>query len=108
MLTFSSSHTFPALGWTVSSIGTLNYDLALFLSNLLSPVVFDDYSCKGTFSFFSQIKNANFSGKRLVSYDVTGLATNIAVQETFNRAIKKNFKKNFSFLLHPQTHQTLR
>ena len=31
----------------------------------------NDYSCKDTFSFVSQIKNANLSKKFLVSYDVT-------------------------------------
>ena len=33
-----------------------------FLCDLLSPVVPDYYSCKDTFSFASQIKNANLSG----------------------------------------------
>ena len=65
---FSSSDTFPKLRPIVSSIGTLNYDLARFLGDLLSLVVPDDYSCKYTFSFVSQIKNANLSGKYLVSY----------------------------------------
>ena len=44
---------------------------------LLSPLVPNDYSCKDTFSFVSQIKNANLSRKFLVSYDVTSLFTNI-------------------------------
>ena len=61
----------------VSSIGTFNYDLACFLCDLLSPLVPDDYSCKDTFSFVSQIKNANLSKKVLVSYDVTSLFLNI-------------------------------
>ena len=65
---FSSSDTFPKLRPIVSSIGTFNYDIARFLGDLLSPVVPDDYSCKYTFSFISQIKNANLSGKYLVSY----------------------------------------
>ena len=34
-----------------------------------------------TFSFVSQIKNANLSKKFLVSYDVTSLFTNIPLQE---------------------------
>ena len=70
---FSSSDTFSKLSPIVSSIGTFNCDLARFLCDLLSPIVSDDYSCKDTFSFVSQIKNANLSGKFLVSYDVTGL-----------------------------------
>ena len=65
MQKFSSSETFPKLRPIVSSIGTFNYNLARFLCDLLSPLVPDDYSYKGIFSFVSQIKNANLSGKFL-------------------------------------------
>ena len=44
---FSSIDLFPKLGRIVS--GTLNYKLASFLCNLLSPLVPNDYSCKDTF-----------------------------------------------------------
>ena len=57
MLKFSSSDMFSKLRAIVSSISTFNYDPARFLCNLLAPVVPDDCSCKGTFSFFSQINN---------------------------------------------------
>ena len=67
----SSSDSFPKLCPIVSSIGTFNYSLAHFLCDLLSPLVPNDYSCKNTFSFVSQIKNANLSKKFLVSYNVT-------------------------------------
>ena len=66
---FSSSDSFPKFCPIVSSIGTLNYNLARFLCDLLSPLVPNDYSCKDTFSFVSQIKNANLSRKFLVSCD---------------------------------------
>ena len=56
---FSSSDSFPKLRPIVLSIGTFNYNLASFLCDLLSPLVANDYSCKDTFSFVSQIKNAN-------------------------------------------------
>ena len=79
---FSSSDSFPKLRPIVSSIGTFNYNLARFLCDLLSPLVPNDYSCKDTFSFVSQIKNANISKNFLVSYDVTSLFTNISLQET--------------------------
>ena len=62
---FSSSDSFPKLPLIVSSIGTFNYNLARFLCDLLSPLVLNDYSCKDTFSFVSQIKNANLSKKTL-------------------------------------------
>ena len=74
---FSSSDSFPKLRLIVSSLGTFNYNLARFLCDLLSLLVPNDYSCKDTFSFVSQIKNANLSKKFLVSYDATSLFTNI-------------------------------
>ena len=58
---FSSSDSFPKLRPIASSIGTFNYNLAHFLCDLLSPLVPNDYSCRYTFSFVSQIKNANLS-----------------------------------------------
>ena len=113
---FSSSDSFPKLRLILSSKGTFNYNLAHFLCHLLSPLVPDDYSCKGTFSFVSHIMNANLSQIFLVSYDATSLFTNIPLLETIHIAInlifnhnpnlkitrKKTFK-NFSFSLH-QTH----
>ena len=91
---FSSSDSFPKLHPIVSSIGTFNYNLARFLCDLLSPLVPNDYSCKDTFSFVSQIKNANLSKKFLVSYDVTSLFTNISLQETIDIAINLIFNHN--------------
>ena len=74
---FSSSDSFPKLRPIVSSIGTFNYNLFNHNYNYnLSPLVPNDYSCKDTFSFVSQIKNANLSRKVLVSYNVTSLFSN--------------------------------
>ena len=84
---FSSSDSFPKLCPIVSSTGTFNYNLAHFLYDLLSPLVRNDYSCKDTFPFVSQIKNANLSKAFLVFYDVTSLFTNIPLQETIDIAI---------------------
>ena len=91
---FSSSDSFPKLRLIVSSIGTFNYNLARFLCDLLSPLVPNDYSCKDTFSFVSQIKNANLSKKFLVFYHVTSLFTNIPLQETIDIAINLIFNPN--------------
>ena len=116
MYKFSSSDSFPKLRPIVPSIGTFNYNLARFLCDLCSPLVPHDYSCKDTFTFVSQIKNANLSKKFLVSYDVTSLFTSIPLQETMDIAInlifshnpnlnitKKNLKKLFLFAT-SQTH----
>ena len=88
---FSSSYSSPKLRPIISSIGTVNYNLARFLCDLLSPLVLNNYSCKDTFSFVSQIKNANLSKKFLISYDVTSLFTNISLQETIDIAIRLIF-----------------
>ena len=70
---FSSNDSFPNLRSIVSSIVTFNYNLARFPCDLFSPLVPNDYSCKDTFPFVSQIKNANLSKKILLSYGVTSL-----------------------------------
>ena len=94
MQKFFSSDSFPKLLPIVSSIGTFNYNLALSLCDLLSPLVPNDYSCKDTFSFVSQIKNAKLSKTFLVSYDVTSLFTNILLQATIDIAINLIFNDN--------------
>ena len=94
MRKFSSSDLFPKLCPIVLSISTFNYNLARFLCDLLSPLVPNNYSCKDTFSFVSQIKNANLSKIFLVSYNVTSLFTNIPLQETIDIAINLIFNHN--------------
>ena len=91
---FSSSGSFPKLRPILSSIGTFNYSLARFLRDLLSPLVPNNYCCKDTFSFVSQIKNANSSRKLLVSYDMTSLFINIPLEETIDIAINLIFSYN--------------
>ena len=91
---FSSSNTFPKLCPIVSTIGTFKYDLARFLCDPLSPVVPDDYSCKDTISFVSQIKDGNLSGKFLVFYNISSLFTNIPLQGTMDIAINLIFNHN--------------
>ena len=68
---FSSSDESPKLSPIVTSIGIFNYNIVHFLCDLLSHLVPNDYSCKNTFSFVSQIKKANLSKMFLVFYDVT-------------------------------------
>ena len=65
-----------------------------------ASVIYYDDTCRDTFSFVSQIKNAIFSRKFFVSYDVTSFSTNISLQETIDivrddiESIKSNFIKN--------------
>ena len=91
---FSASDSFPKLRPIVSSIGTFDYILARFLCDLLSHLIPNDYSCKDTFSFVSQIKNANLSKQFIVSCDVSSLLTTIPLQETFDIAINLIFNYN--------------
>ena len=91
---FSSSDSFPKLRPILSLIGTFNYNMAHFLCNALSPLVPNDYSCKDTFSFVSQIKNSNLSKTFLLSYDLTSLFTNIPFQETIDIVINLIFNYN--------------
>ena len=88
---FSSNDLFPKLRPIVSSISTFNYNLAGFLCDLLSSLVLNDYPCKDSFTFVSQIKNANLSNKGFVSYDVITLFTNIPLQEIIDWAINLIF-----------------
>ena len=90
---FSSSDTFPKLLPIVSSIGTFNYNLSCLLCDLLLLVP-NDYSFKDTFSFVSQIKNANLCRKCIVSYDVTRIFANSPLQETIDIAINLIFNHN--------------
>ena len=53
---FSSSDSFPKPRLIVSFIGTFNNNLARFLYDLLSPLVPNDYSCKGTFLLFHKLR----------------------------------------------------
>ena len=78
---FFSSDSFPKLPPIVSSIGTFNYNPARLLCDLFSRLVPNDYCCKYTFSFTSQIKKANLSKKVLVFYNVTSFFINIPLQE---------------------------
>ena len=93
---FFSSDSFSKLCPIVSSIGTFNYNLTRFLCDLLSPLVPNDYSCKDTFSFVSQTKNASLSKKSFVSYNVTSLLNNVPFQETIDIAVNAIFNYNLN------------
>ena len=103
---FSSSDLFLKLRPIVSSIDSFNYNLARFLCDVLSPLAPNDYSCKDTFSFLSQIKNANLSKKNFISYDVTSPFTNTPFQETINIAINLIFNHDLNLNMTKKTLKT--
>ena len=86
---FSFSISFPKLRLIVLSIGTFNYNPLLSSFTLTS-------SSNETFSFVSQIKNANLSKNVLVSYDATSLFTNIPLQGSIDIAINLIFNHNLN------------
>ena len=90
----SSSDSFLKHCPIVSYLGNLNYNLARFFCDLLSPLVPDDYFCKDTLSFIYEFKNVNLSCKFLVTYDVASLFTNIPLQETTDIAVNLIFNHN--------------
>ena len=94
MHNFSSSEPFPKIRPIVSSIDVFNYNFAHFLCDLLSSLVFNDYSCKHNFSFVSQIENTDLSKKNFVFYDVTSPFTNIPLHETIDIAVNLIFNQN--------------
>ena len=53
---FSASDSFPKLRPIISSIDTLNYNLARFHCNLLSPLVPNDYFAKILFLLFLKLR----------------------------------------------------
>ena len=116
MHTFSSSDSFPKLCPIFSPISSFINNVARFLYDPLPLIVPNNYSCKDTFPFVSQTKNANLSRKCLVYFSVTTSFTNIPPQETIDTAInlifnhilnlkitRREFKKLFPFAS-SQTH----
>ena len=80
---FSSSDSFPKLCPIVSLIGTFNYKVACFLCDLLSSLFPNNFSYKDTFSFVSQIKNANLFKRFLFFF----FFQNISCFLRFNQSI---------------------
>ena len=72
----------PAFRPIVSSIGTYNCQLAIFLGKLLDDIILNHHSAKDTFSLVEELKTVSVTKKYMVSYDVTSLFTNIPFEET--------------------------
>ena len=54
----------------ISSIGTYNYNLSKFLTNLLAPVIPTTNCTKDSFTFCKEIKKVRATNKLFISYDV--------------------------------------
>ena len=78
----------------VSSLGTFNYNLAVFLGKLLSDDIPNEFSCSDTFTFVEDLKGTNVNDKFITSFDVVSLFTHIPLQETLELAVKTILDKH--------------
>ena len=81
----------------ISSIGTYNYNLSKFLTNLLAPVIPSSNCTKDSFTFCEEIKKVSATNKFLISYDVCSLFTSIPLKETIDIAVDLLFEHNPNF-----------
>ena len=80
----------------ISSIGTYNYNLSKFLTNLLAPVIPTTNCTKDLFTFCEEIKKVRATNKFLISY-VCSLFTSIPLKETIDIAVDLLFEHNPDF-----------
>ena len=76
----------------VSSIATYNYNLAKCLSELLDPVIRNEYCAKDSITFCEEIQGLSANDYFLVSYDVCSLFTSIPLSETIEIAVELIFQ----------------
>ena len=80
-------NSIPPFRPIVSSIGTYNYNLAMYLCNLLSPHIPAEHCATDTFTFVQDIQPLSMFGKFMVSFDVESLFTNIPLEECIDLAV---------------------
>ena len=78
----------------VSSIGTYNYHLSKFLTDLLDPIIPTSHCTKDSFTFCEEIKKVSATNRFLISYDVCSLFTSIPLKETIDIAVNLLFEHN--------------
>ena len=77
-----------------SSIGTHNYHLSTFFTDLLDPTIPTSHCTKDSFSFTfcEEIKKIIATNRFLISYEVCSLFTSIPLRETINVAVNLLFE----------------
>ena len=74
----------------VSNIGTASYQLAKYLSKLLSPLSKSECTVKSSAEFMEHIKTKKVPrGYHLISFDVISLFTNVALDATIDIVLKR-------------------
>ena len=81
----------------IACIGTYNYNLSKFLTNLFAPVIPTTNCTKDSFTLCEEIKKVRATNKFLISYDVCGLFTSISWKETIDIAVDLLFEHNPDF-----------
>ena len=83
----------PPFRPVVSSIGTYNYQLAKFLSDILTPLIPSNHCTSDSFTFVEELKQVSCHNKFMISFDVESLFTNIPLNEVIELAIDLIFEK---------------
>ena len=79
----------------VSNINTASYQLAKYLTKILSPLSTSEYTVKSTSNFITYIKGQNIPNNfKLISFDVTSLFTNVPLDFTIDVILKRIYEKN--------------
>ena len=82
---------FPKLRPILSAINTPTYRIAKYLVGILEPLTTDEFTVKDTFTFAQEIRTQD-STKRMCSFDVDALFTNIPLDETITICCNELFK----------------
>ena len=91
----------------LSAMKTAGYNIAKYLTTILSPLTVNKYTIKDSFTFAKDVAQLNFKNCFMASFDVKSLFTNIPLDETISLASDlqlhqglSNFDKdNFTTLL---------
>ena len=78
----------------ISSIGTYNYHLSKFLTDLLDPIIPTSHCTKHSFTFCEEIKKVTATNRFLSSCGVFSLFTSIPLKQTIDIAVNLLFEHN--------------
>ena len=74
----------------LSNIGTATYEIAKYLTKLLSPLSKSNYTINSTKQFVNHIRKQKVpDGYHIVSFDVTSLFTNVPLDETIEIILRR-------------------
>ena len=78
----------------ISSIGTYNYHLSKFLTDLIDPIIPTSHCTKDILTFCEEINKVSPTNRFLISYDACSLFTSIPLKETIDIAVNLLFEHN--------------